>query len=153
MHDELKLVVVTLLLLFTACGGGEDQSADSGVDADANLGADTATDADTEPPPNPAGLVWIAVPAGSFEMGCSPGDADCADDEEPRHTVTLDAFEMLETEVTTTQYAVFLNDQGNDCNGQVCVDVNADDLHLVEVDGEWSVEEDYQQHPQAWVSG
>ena len=54
----------------------------------------------------PPGLVWVSIPAGTFEMGCSPGDGDCRDDgrEEPRHTVNVPAFEMTGTEITQAQY-------------------------------------------------
>jgi len=48
--------------------------------------------------------VWVSIPAGSFEMGCSPGDAECGSDEEPRHTVNVSAFRMTETEITQAQY-------------------------------------------------
>ena len=38
-------------------------------------------------------------------MGCSPGDAECADDESPAHQVTLtNAFYMGKTEVTQAQW-------------------------------------------------
>jgi formylglycine-generating enzyme required for sulfatase activity len=45
-------------------------------------------------------LQWALVPAGTFEMGCVPGDTECHADE-TRHTVTLTrAFEMMTTEAT-----------------------------------------------------
>jgi formylglycine-generating enzyme required for sulfatase activity len=47
---------------------------------------------------------WIAIPRGTFQMGCSPGDDDCENNEKPGHPVTVASFEMLETEVTTGQY-------------------------------------------------
>ncbi len=40
------------------------------------------------------------IPAGTFSMGCTPGDPDCASDESPVHTVTLSTFQIGETEVT-----------------------------------------------------
>ena len=49
-------------------------------------------------------LVWVPIPGGTFDMGCSPGDTECQDDEYPVHAVTLSPFEMLETEVTERQY-------------------------------------------------
>ena len=52
----------------------------------------------------PPGLVWVSIPAGSFEMGCLPGDADCDFDESPRHTVNISTFRMTEAEVTQAQY-------------------------------------------------
>jgi formylglycine-generating enzyme required for sulfatase activity len=49
-------------------------------------------------------LEWVAIPAGSFEMGCSTCDGDCYDNESPRHAVTVGAFEMTAAEVTQQQY-------------------------------------------------
>jgi len=51
--------------------------------------------------PRPAdGMVMVYVPAGEFEMGSTDGDGD----EEPVHTVALDAFWLDRTEVTNGQY-------------------------------------------------
>ena len=53
----------------------------------------------------PSGVVWRAIPSGTFEMGCMPGDSDCRPNEQPRHRVTLtQAFELMETEVTVRQF-------------------------------------------------
>ncbi|RPJ33215.1 MAG: TIR domain-containing protein [Planctomycetaceae bacterium] len=50
--------------------------------------------------------VWI--PPGSFEMGCSLGDDHCADDEKPRHQVTISrGFWMGQTPVTLGAYEIF----------------------------------------------
>jgi len=48
------------------------------------------------------GATMALVPAGPFEMGSLNGDAD----EQPVHTVKLDAFYMDQYEVTNGQYAV-----------------------------------------------
>ncbi len=60
-------------------------------------------------------LRWVPIPAGTFEMGCSPGDGDCdpfgwGHGEEPRHTVHTAAFEMTETEITQAQYAAVMGE-------------------------------------------
>lgn len=54
-------------------------------------------------------LVWVPIPAGTFTMGCLPGDTACDGPnglygETPRVEVTLAAFEMNATEVTQYQY-------------------------------------------------
>lgn len=49
-------------------------------------------------------IEWVAIPAGSFEMGCSPDDEDCSNNEEPRHAVQLPSFEMTRTEITQAQF-------------------------------------------------
>jgi formylglycine-generating enzyme required for sulfatase activity len=47
-------------------------------------------------------MVMVYVPAGEFEMGSTEGH----DDEEPVHTVALDAFWLDRTEVTNAQWAL-----------------------------------------------
>jgi formylglycine-generating enzyme required for sulfatase activity len=53
---------------------------------------------------------WVALPAGSFPMGCAPGDPDCEAfarmgfAEVPWHEVHVPAFEMTRTEITQYQY-------------------------------------------------
>lgn len=54
-------------------------------------------------------LIYNWVPAGSFKMGCVPGDRDCAKDESPRHEVKISqGFWMTRTEVTVGAYAGFI---------------------------------------------
>jgi sulfatase modifying factor 1 len=50
----------------------------------------------------PEGMVLI--PAGSFMMGCVPGDGECEISEKPRHTVILDAYSIDAFEVTVAKY-------------------------------------------------
>ena len=47
------------------------------------------------------GMVLSYIPAGTFQMGSNDGESD----EQPVHTVTLDAFWMDQTEVTNAMYA------------------------------------------------
>jgi len=50
----------------------------------------------------------VAIPAGSFQMGCDPdhnGGYYCDSDELPLHTITLDAYRIDKYEVTNAQYA------------------------------------------------
>lgn len=56
---------------------------------------------DSRPAPD---LTWIAIPTGSFLMGCSPGDPDCLASELPAHQVQVAAFQITVTEVTQAQY-------------------------------------------------
>ena len=51
------------------------------------------------------GLTYVMIPAGTFQMGCSPGDADCKPDEQPAHSVTISKdFWIGETVVTQAAY-------------------------------------------------
>ncbi|MCX6632473.1 MAG: formylglycine-generating enzyme family protein [Candidatus Solibacter sp.] len=54
---------------------------------------------------------FVAIPAGSFEMGDHQGlgASDHGNDEIPVHTVRLDAFQMQATHVTGEQYCRYLN--------------------------------------------
>ncbi len=56
----------------------------------------------------PAGIVFVDIPAGTFEMG-DHAIAGYRDDQRPVHAVTLDAFQVSQCEITNAQYAQFLN--------------------------------------------
>ncbi len=47
---------------------------------------------------------WVAIPAGTFEMGCSEYDFSCSSPEFPVHAVEVQPFFMLATEVTEGDY-------------------------------------------------
>ena len=82
-------------------------------------------------------------------MGCvgDPPDSNCNDNEKPRHNVNVPAFDMMQTEVTNEMYAAFLNDHGNVCDGEECVDADNPDLQLSESGGVWSVDTGKELYP------
>src|SRR5262245_47866109 len=50
-------------------------------------------------------LEFVRIAPGEFMMGCSAGDAQCADDEKPAHRVRITrGFEMGKYEVTSAQW-------------------------------------------------
>ena len=53
-------------------------------------------------PKAPDGMV--AIPGGTFDMGCGSWTSDCEDDEKPVHTVTISSFYIGVTEVTQAQW-------------------------------------------------
>ncbi len=62
-------------------------------------------------PPYPLGFqvaftqtTYVYVPAGEFVMGSAEDDSDAESDEKPQHTVYLDAFWIMQTEVTNAMY-------------------------------------------------
>ncbi len=50
--------------------------------------------------PGAAGIAWVRIPGGSFQMGSDAGESD----EKPVHTVHVSSFELMKTEVTVGQY-------------------------------------------------
>ena len=51
------------------------------------------------------GLTYVWIPQGTFQMGCSPGDAECDDRERPAHEVTITkGFWLGQTPVTQQAY-------------------------------------------------
>lgn len=54
----------------------------------------------------------VAIPAGSFTMGCKKGRDDiegaCYGDEKPPHEVRISEFQLAKTEVTVAQFSVFV---------------------------------------------
>ena len=59
-------------------------------------------------PPPPARLVWRTIPAGTFWMGCVPGDTRCGSGEKPRVEARIPApFQMLDREVAAGDFAAF----------------------------------------------
>ena len=55
------------------------------------------------------GLKYVWIPAGTFMMGCSPGDSQCAAGERPAHQVTITkGFWMGQTDVTVAAYKRFV---------------------------------------------
>jgi formylglycine-generating enzyme len=112
------------------------------------------------------GFAMVLVPAGAFRMGstdeeltdvyaiCIPilGDADCKnqgfEEEQPPHEVTLDAYYIDQYEVTNDQFAVFMNESGNQTGGNVQWYEAADDKARIQfIDGKWQSIEAYGQHP------
>jgi formylglycine-generating enzyme required for sulfatase activity len=54
------------------------------------------------------GLKYVWIPAGKFQMGCSPGDSECAANEKPSHQVNITkGFWLGQTEVTVGAYKRF----------------------------------------------
>jgi serine/threonine-protein kinase len=75
-----------------------------------------------EPPPDPSaglGARWARISAGTFQMGCVPGDADCTDEEKPRHAVTLTRpFDLMTTEVTLGMFRAYATGTGKSLPAQ-----------------------------------
>ncbi|MEM7369210.1 MAG: SUMF1/EgtB/PvdO family nonheme iron enzyme [Bacteroidota bacterium] len=89
----------------------------------------------------------VRIPGGPFIMGSNDGD----EDEKPPHPVTVPTFYMAETEVTNEQYCVFLNEVGNQTEG----DVSWLDIRYVEIEeknGRFVPKAGKEKHPVIYVS-
>jgi len=63
-------------------------------------------------------LIYVWVPAGTFTMGCSAGDAECAANEKPSHQVKITkGFWMGRTEVTQEAYQALTGKDPSDSKG------------------------------------
>ena len=113
--------VLVLLGLSSGCEGegdndipssddDDEQNVDDDDDNDDDDDQESPEDGDTEQPQvgdvrtDDAGIEWVFLPAGEYQMGCSPRDEACVSDEYPVHTVTLSGFWMMRAEATQTQY-------------------------------------------------
>ncbi len=109
-NSKYLLLAISLLLAPVACddpaegGGDADSDTDTDSDTDSDSDADSDTDTDSDSDGDLVEVSWIEIPAGSFEMGCSPGDTDCYDAESPVHTVELQAFLMTDVEIPQHWY-------------------------------------------------
>jgi len=76
---------------------------------------------------------FLDIPGGTFQMGCSPGDGKCQNDERPVHTVSIQSFRMGKYEVTGGQFRQFVQAAGYRTDaerGKGCV--------TRETDGQWA---------------
>ncbi len=75
---------------------------------------------------------FVDIPAGTFQMGCSPGDSECDDHERPGHPVSIKSFRMGKYEVTQTQWQAVMGENPShfsNCGGDCPVEsVSFDDI-------------------------
>ena len=103
------------------------------------------------------GSEMVYVKGGTFTMGCTSEQTDCGGDEKPAHEVTISGFYMSKHEITNQQFAKFLNEKGNQEEG---------DVEWINLEGKWGntkcriikqgntfkAEPDYENHPVVYVS-
>ena len=92
----ILVVMLGLLSIFmVSCGDDDDDDIDTVEQPPA-----------MEPPPPAAPEGMVLIPAGEFQMGSNAPEAE--NDEQPVHTVYVDAFFMDKYEVTNEQYKQFI---------------------------------------------
>lgn len=83
-----------------------------------------------------------------FTMGSEDGDPD----EQPVHTFQVWPNYLDRREATNEDFALFLNDHGNDCEGHACVNLAGAGLRIAEQKGTWEAEEGFERHPVVQVT-
>jgi formylglycine-generating enzyme required for sulfatase activity len=103
----LHLCLITSMLLISSCNGMNAAPSPSPSPTELLIVIET----------RPAdGMIMVYVPDGDFIMGSNVGTAD----EQPQHTVYLDAYWIDKTEVTNAMFALFVEATGyqTDAEGQ-----------------------------------
>jgi sulfatase modifying factor 1 len=121
LRVDLLKILIGVMLGLAVVGGGWLLASDSGETSTspATKVAKKASAVST----NTIGMKFVTISPGSFEMGCTPEQSDCNDDEKPAHTVTLSrGFQIQTTEVTQGQYQAVMGTNpshfsscGSDC--------------------------------------
>lgn len=104
---KTSMVFVALCAcLQLACGGSNDSSqASGGKGGGASGGAGGSGATPVTCAAIGSDVSWVTIPAGTFTMGCSSGDASCKDAEKPTRSVKVASFQLTTTEITQTQFA------------------------------------------------
>jgi serine/threonine protein kinase len=58
------------------------------------------------------GLNYVWIAPGKFRMGCSPGDNDCHEDEQPRDVTIQNGYWLSQTETTARAFKVYAGANG-----------------------------------------
>lgn len=96
-------VSLALLLPTLGCPGGEGDDEASGTSGSESETSTSMPETGSETG-EPGDDDLIAIPGGSFEMGCLAGETECDVDNQPAHTVTLSPYAIETTEVTVAAY-------------------------------------------------
>ena len=90
------------------------------------------------------GLKYVRIPAGTFMMGCSPGDTECQPDEKPSHQVTITKdFWIGQTEVTVGAYKRFIAATGREIHAAPSFNPDWANDNLPMVSVTWDESRDY----------
>ncbi len=87
----------------------------------------------------------VSVP---FSMGSNDGDPD----EQPVHEINVLPMRVDRHEATNEEFALFLSDHGNDCEGHDCVKTTGAGFQIKEDGALWRAEEGFADHPVVQVT-
>jgi serine/threonine-protein kinase len=97
------------------------------------------------------GAEMVYVPPGEFLMGS--GEVYALANEAPEHIVYLDSYWIYKHEVTNAQFAAFLNQEGNQGEGDAnWFDVGDEDARIYNSGDVWIPQNGYADHPVVEVS-
>jgi formylglycine-generating enzyme required for sulfatase activity len=118
---EKTVLFALFACLWTACDdhpgatmdggfdGGSDTDTDADSDGDSDSDVDAGEDAGVPMTPgdydDPTPLSWALLDGGTFMQGSESSLSPASYSETPAHNVVLSSFEIMTTEVTTSQYA------------------------------------------------
>ncbi len=74
------------------------------AEAEAKVAEEAKAQAEARSPRGAIAAGMVLIPAGEFQMGCSPGDDACSEDEKPPHRVSVKAYRLGKYEVTQAQW-------------------------------------------------
>ena len=93
-------------------------------------------------------MVLVYIPAGEFMMGSTSLDEGADEDEFPQHRVYLDDFWIDQTVITNALYSVFLNEMGNQFEGNATwLDTTDEDALIFLKDGFWQPQPEFHDYP------
>jgi len=96
------------------------------------------------------GLKYVWIPAGTFMMGCSPGDSECDSSEKPAHQVTItEGFWIGQTPVTVGAYRRFASATGQQMPSAPSFNTDWTNDNMPIVDVSWNDSQAYCQ----WAGG
>ena len=96
------------------------------------------------------GLKYVWIPAGTFQMGCSPGDSECFDREKPSHQVSITkGFWIGQTPVTVEAYKRFASATGQQMPSAPSFNSNWTNDNMPIVNVSWNDSQAYCQ----WAGG
>jgi len=95
------------------------------------------------------GLAFSSIQGGAFTIGYGDGRLD----EQPPHEVRVNNFQIAKFEVTNANYAVFLNSEGNQTEGQSpWIDLNQPDSQIEKVGERFRAKLGFENYPVVYVT-
>ena len=122
MLRPVALAPFLVALLLTGCASSPETDDDDDALGDDDSGESTP-DSDCLSTRTIQGIDLVQICAGTFQMGCTPEQSDCAPDESPTHQVTLTRdFWLGRTEITQAEWQSMMGNTpsfhstcGDDC--------------------------------------